>query len=414
MSARTILLASAIAAAAGAVACGPSSDHFGIDLSLTQGDEYRCPSPVCTGIPLSCDAVVSVRVVDAADPSIVYVSKCLPIDNATNLCSLGALDLGPSNAVPNRMVRVEVLVWPRVDVPDLVCPTDVQFDGHNMPLSVVPASELAAPAIGGQSYFRAGSGDVATVELGCINITALNGPTCRAPGTVSVAAAVDDFDTGVFLPASIAGSVTVSVGEPKSHTNPDTQQLEWDMSSSDAVNLPPVPVGGPVPAWRDDQVAITFQQAACIQVLEDGPQETPAITCHFANKDARELDLRAFRLAKSTLAQAFNVLRLPGVPDQGLIVGIVVDHDGNPAAGASVVPSSGSVQFLSADRTMLEPGSVTTSSGMFVSRDVPFDATWSASDGHGDGPSETPVIGGLVVGKATVIFIQLEPPSSNP
>jgi adenosylhomocysteinase len=104
-------------------------------------------------------------------------------------------------------------------------------------------------------------------------------------------------------------------------TNPQTQMIEWELGPSDVTSLPRT-VQGPVPAWRDDQVATSFMRAACVQVLEDGPQETPTITCHAANKDDKALDLRAFRLAKSTLGQAFNVLRLPGVPDQGLVVGI--------------------------------------------------------------------------------------------
>jgi len=402
-----VTLARAIAAAALlAGACGPSSDHFGIHLQLTQGSEYRCPSPVCTGIPLACNAVVSLRIVDAADPTLVYLSKCLPINNATNLCGVGALDLGVTNPVPNRMVRVEVLVWPRVAVPDLMCPADVEFDARNMPVSIEPA-----PAIGGQSYFMPGSSSTADVELGCIDITALSDASCRAPGTVSVGATVDDFNTGVTLSPNDSVNVSVAVGEPKARTNPDTQQIEWELGPSDVTTLDRIPTM-PVPTWRNMAVEASFQRAACILVLQDGPQETPAITCHAASKDQRELEFRSFRLLKQTLAEAFNALRLPGVPDQGIVVGKVVDHNGNPLAGVTVIPSAGRISFIATDGTV-DPGNVTTSTGMFVSRDVPFDATWSASDGHGNGPSEKPVIGGLVAGKATVVFIQLEPPVST-
>ena len=385
--------------------CGPAAGGFSIQLELSQGDEYRCPQPECSQIPLSCNAVLSLRIVDASDPSLVYVSKCLPVEHASDLCAIGQLDLGSTNAVPNKMVRVEVLVWPEVRVPDLMCPSDVQFDAQNMPEAVDPA-----PAIGGQTYFVPGSSDTVTVSLGCLDVTALDDVACLAPGSVSVAADVDDFDSGIFIPPATAANVTVSVGEPKARTNPTTGDVEWDLEPADLTMLPQT-VAGPVPAWKDPSVPIVFQRAACVQVLETGTQETPTITCHGADKNSTSLDLRAFRLLKASLAQAYSALRLPGVPDSGLVVGMVVDTDGNPLAGASVMPSAGSVQFLTEDRSGMDPGNVTTKSGMFVSRDVPFDATWTATDGHGNLPTESPLIGGLVVGKATVLWIQIEPPT---
>lgn len=407
-----MIRALAIAIAACLAACGPAADHFQIQLELTQGDEYRCEQPVCGAISLSCNSVLSVRIVDAQDPTTVYVSKCLPIDaSQRNLCAIGSLDLGMTSAVPNKMVRIEVLVWPESDVAANggVCPTDVQFDAHDMPVEVVPSAETGGPAIGGQSYFQVGSSDVATVELGCIDLASLSDPTCLGPGIVDVKTSVADFDSGVVLASSIADTVTVSVGEPVAQTNPTTQQIEWHMEPSGVIDVPRTS-GTTVPEWENGAVEKVFQRAACLQVLEDGPQETPAITCHAANKDTRLLDVPSYRLAKSTLAQAFNVLRLPGVPDQGLVVGMVVDGDGNPLAGVSVTATPGTISYLSADRGALDPGSVTTSSGMFVSRDVPFDAVWSATDSHGNQPLEKPVIGGLVVGKATVVFMQIEAP----
>jgi hypothetical protein len=404
-------LAAAALAAAALIGCGPPADHFSIHLTLSQA-EYRCPSPSCNGIIVACDAVVSVRIVDAADPGKVYLSKCLPLDNAKNLCPISGLDLtgtdGVPESIPNTMVRVEVLVWPKTELDDLgsplQCPTDIEFDAHGMPLNQAPA-----PAIGGQTYFLVGSSEVADVPLGCINTAEIADKTCRSPGTVRVQAAVDDFDTGVYLPPSIADGVTVYVGEPRGHVNPDTLATEWELGPSDVTTLPRT-VEAPVPAWGDD-ISAQFQDTACLEVLEDGPQETPAVSCYAATP-GEDLQLRGFRLAKSTLAQAFGALRLPGVPDQGLVVGIVVDHLGNPVAGASVLPSSGTVRFLTADRSDLDTGMKTTASGMFVSRDVPFDATWTATDGQGLPPVRPPV-GGLVVGKATIVFIELQAPPSN-
>ncbi|HTJ46113.1 MAG TPA: hypothetical protein VL463_28605 [Kofleriaceae bacterium] len=402
---RALVLLGALAA------CGPASDHFAIDLSLAgQGDEYACPNTTCTAVQLTCDAVVSLRIVDAADPSTVYLSKCLPLNDAPNLCAIGSLDLGSTemNPIPNKMVRVEILVWPANEITNLQCPTDVEFDAQNKPVAVT-GPDQKAPAIGGQTYFRAGTGDVATVQLGCIDLGALNAGACRL-GTVDVKTTVNDFDTDVSLPTAVADTVTVGVGEPKAHINSTTQQIEWQMTTNEIVNLPRVKMDPPppIPTWREPQVPMPFERAACIQVLEDGPQETPAITCHAADRNTTAIDTVAFKLAKSTLAQAYAALRLPGVPDQGLVVGMVVDANGNPLAGVQVNVLGGSVQYLSADRTMIDPGNSTSTSGMFVSRDAPFDGTWSATDGLGHGPSEQPIVGGLVVGKATIVYIQIE------
>ena len=406
-----------VAGAALAAGCGPASDHFGVELTLNTGATDQCASPLCTEITVSCDLIVSLRVVDASDPSTVYVSKCLPLKGAQNLCALSSLDFGSTDAIPNRMVRVELAVWPATALEGLpagTCPSDVQYTLGGMPQDVQLADGISAPPIGGASYFHAGSSSTADVTLGCIHEHALDDQTCRPAGTVAVTAKVDDFDTGVSLPTSLADTVTVGIGEPKSRINPDTQQIEWDLASADITPLPlDTLVSGPVPAWTNKAVPI-FQNAACVQVLQDGPQETPTITCHVANPTSPPLDLLAFRLAKSTLAEAFAALRLPGVPDSGLVVGMVVDENGSPVSGATVTTSAGTVRFLNADRTALDPGTVTTTSGMFVSRDVPFDATWSVSDSHGNGPAPgNPIVGGLVVGKATVIYVQLAPPQNG-
>lgn len=407
---RRVALAAALVAG-----CGPASDHFGIEFTLDVGASDQCPSPLCTQIKVSCDLVVSVRVVDASDPSTVYMSKCLPVQNAENLCALSSIDLsgnGVPSAIPNRMVRVEVAVWPAYEVPDLMCPSDVQFDVRGLPGNVSTPSGADAPAIGGASYFLAGSGDTATVNLGCVDTSELDSNKCGPAGTVKVTAKVNDFDTDVSLPKSLADTVAVGVGEPKSHINPTTQQIEWDLASADITPLP-LDTEPTIPAWTNPDVPV-FQHVACVQVLEDGPQETPAITCHAAAPTDTIEDLLSFRLAKSTLAEAFNALRLPGVPDSGLVVGMVVDENGSPVTGATVTTSAGNVRFLNADRTALDPGNVTTTSGMFVSRDVPFDATWSVSDSHGNGPAPgNPIVGGLVVGKATVIYVQLAPPQNG-
>lgn len=402
---RAALVALALALAA----CGPDASSFAITFSLTQGDQYHCPSATCAGIAVSCDTVVSVRIVDAADPSTVYLSRCVPLTDVNNLCGVSKIDLatdGVAPTVPNRMVRIEVLVWPQVALTDGACPTDVEFDAHGMPLAVAPA-----PAIGGQRYFLAGSSDTAQIELGCLDAGALNDLTCRSPGTTRVRAVVDDFDTRVFLPPAIADNIDVVAGVPTPHTNPDNGQIEWKLDTDGrALDRSVI---APVPAWQND-ILLGDTTVACVQTLDNsGTERTPAVTCHGIDPDAREIDLRAFRLAKSSLNQVIGVLRLPGAPDAGMVVGMVVDHLGSPVQGATVLPSAGSVRYVNGDRTALTDDIVTSPSGMFVSQDVPFDAAWTATDAHGLAPSEPPV-GGLLVGTVTVVVIQLQPPPVNP
>ncbi|MCE9571654.1 MAG: hypothetical protein K8W52_00720 [Deltaproteobacteria bacterium] len=407
MNLRRAVLALGLVALA---ACGPDTSTFSIKLTLTQGDAYRCPSPNCAGIMVSCDTVVSVRIVDASDPSIVYLSRCLPLPTSSNLCSLASLDLtgdpgAPTPTVPNRMVRVEVLVWPAVALDDGTCPTNIEFDARGMPVAVSPA-----PAIGGQTYFLPGSSSVAEVELGCQDAGALNELACRSAGTTRVRAVVDDFDTRVFLPPMVARDIEVSAGVPVARTNPDTGLTEWLLDTTDGA-MPNI-VPAPVPAWQHD-TKLEFDQVACVEVLDSGTEQTHDVTCRQIPVGADGFDVRAFRLAKSSLNQVVGVLRLPGAPDDGLVVGIVVDYLGAPVAGATVLPSKGSVRYVNADRTMLTEDTVTSPSGMFVSQDVPFDAAWTATDAKGLAPSEPPV-GGLLVGAATIVVIQLQPPPVTP
>ncbi len=394
-------------------ACGPDASSFAIKLTLTQGDAYRCPSPSCAGIMVTCDSVVSVRIVDAADPSIVYVSRCLPLPPGPNLCGLSSLDLTgdgnqPLPLVPNHMVRIEVLVWPKVALTDGACPTDVEFDARNLPVAVTHAAATSAPAIGGQAYFLPGASDRAEVELGCLDAGALNELACRSAGTTRVRAVVDDFDTRVFLPPPLANGIEVAVGVPVPRSNPDTQLTEWQL---EAGPMPRVVVA-PVPAWQTD-ARLVFDEVACVQVLDSGTEQTRDVTCRQIPLGAKEFDVRAFRLEKSSLRKVVSALRLPGTPEEGLVIGQVLNSQGNPVMGATVLPSKGAIRYLNDTRDGLTEDSVTSLSGMFVSQDVPFDATWTATDAQGLAPSVPPV-GGLVVGTVTIVVIQLQPPPVNP
>ena len=122
-------------------------------------------------------------------------------------------------------------------------------------------------------------------------------------------------------------------------------------------------------------------------------------------------DFVGTRLAKATLDNILSVLGLPSFPDKGLVVGIVLDDHGNPAGGLQVNASvTGSVtptiQYLSANRHAVG-GTVTSSTGIFISEDAPFGTDFSATQG-----SETATaVGGLIVGKVTIVVLQIPNPA---
>ena len=92
-------------------------------------------------------------------------------------------------------------------------------------------------------------------------------------------------------------------------------------------------------------------------------------------------------------------------PDDGLVVGIVRDYRGNPAPGIVVRTNAttGSIQYLSADRANVG-GPMTTASGIFVARSMPFGTTFTANN------VVAPVVGGTIVGKVTIVVLELAPP----
>jgi hypothetical protein len=86
-----------------------------------------------------------------------------------------------------------------------------------------------------------------------------------------------------------------------------------------------------------------------------------------------------------------------------------VDHTGAPLANVNVMPSAGSVDYVSADRSTLI-GSDTSTSGLFIARDVPFGSTWTAVH-IGDGRREDGAIRtGLVQDKVTALLIRMKAP----
>jgi hypothetical protein len=372
-----------------------------IKLQLTAGAEQTCPATSCLQIPLQCDSVVSIRIFNPATPLEPYLKLCQDLPAADNICGLNRLRL-PDGTVPNERLEVQVAVFPRSAVPRIdnqpVCPTSMEFSPSGKPTGLGQTA-----AIAGRAFYSPGDPQT-VVDLGCTDLTLVSGRACQNVNEVGVTAAVNDFDSGVFLAPSQADLLSLSVGEPKRQTNPTTLNPEWTLAAQNLSTLART-VLAPVPGWRGKTLT-RFRDTACVSVLEDGPQATSTVTCRAASPTNNDLDILAYRLSRLTLTAVLSSLRVLLFPDDGLVVGIVRDFNGNPAANIVVRSSAGSIQYINASRTDIG-GASTSTSGMFVSTNAPFGTTYAANG------TTLSVVGGLIFGKVTVVVLDLPPPPNQ-
>ncbi len=394
---QTLAVAAVVALSA---SCGPNGP-LQLQLQLTTGAEQTCPATSCLQIPIQCDAVVSVRIFNPATPLAPYVRICEDLPATENICSLNRMQL-PVTDVPNERLEIQVAVFPKSGVPRInnqpVCPTNLQFSPTGKPTGLGQGAAIAGRA------FYSPNDEQTVVDLGCTDLTLVSGAACVGPTDVEVTASVNDFDSGVFLAPTLADSVAVSVGEPKPQTNPLNGNLEWSMAS---VNLTALrrTASVPVPSWAGASPN-RFRTSACINVLEDGAQSTSTVTCRAVTATTNNIDVQGYRLSRQSLSEILTTLRLLFFPDEGLVIGMVRDFQGNPAAGVTVRVTTGTVGYLSADRSAIA-GTMTSSSGIFVSRSTPFETTFSANG------NVAPVVGGLVLGKVTIVLLELVPPPNQ-
>jgi hypothetical protein len=127
-------------------------------------------------------------------------------------------------------------------------------------------------------------------------------------------------------------------------------------------------------------------------------------------ESAKTISLIGTRLSttapNNTLSQILHALALPQFPDHGLVVGMVLDFLGNPVANLQVMPTAGSIQYLTADRASTTMGttSSTSSNGIFISQDAPYGTTFRALSPL----ASKAELGGLVDGKVTIVILQLD------
>ena len=416
---RSLVVAVACAAFA---ACG-APPPLQISYTLTQQPSQQCyanpatqeVAKTCEDVSMLCPAVLSVRVFSPSAPSTPYISLCEPVvDSLMDLCSIAGIELPPPvDPIPEETLEVDVAVYSDGELMhdgsgNPICPTDVVYGADGLPEDGQPTNGMVSPAIGGRAFYHAGDSDT-VVALGCTDQARLQSLACIGADTVDVTATVDDFNNGLPVSPSLAATLTVSVGEPQSSGS------DYVLAPVDEKQLAPI-VEQPIPGWGDI-VQIDLVATACLEVLEDVAETTPTLVCQPVTSGQEEVDIVGVRLAKPTLDQLLSALDMNEFPDAGLVVGVVLDDLGNPAANATVTTSSSTgsatIAYLSADGSSFTSGSaaVTSTNGIFVSVDAPYGTIFSVPASLQTAPP--PQLGGLVQGKVTIVVLQFKQPSST-
>lgn len=411
-------------------ACG-KDPPFALRFRITQGDSEACFLPSgaratsCSDVTMMCDAVASIQIAPPNDPSAPYISTCKPLTGKTmDACAIAGIDLPlPTMPVPAQRLQVTIAVYPTrwtfagetlslpTDPQTLQpeCPPHLALAADGFPLELQPACDPSItdptdaqfcwppPAIGGSTFYNPGDSET-VVDLGCSDLTELTDPVaCRGQDEIAVTGTVADFDTDVAVAPATADRLAVAIGEPQ-----ESSGMTFALDPADETPLPRTVVQ-PIPEWGAN-ITRTFASDACLAVLEDNPQATTAITCQPATPG--RIDITGVRLSKPTLDQILGAINQPAFPEQGLVVGIVRDDLGNPLANMTVNASSGSVEYLSSDRTGIIAGG-TSMNGIFMSTDAPFGTTFTVQSGP---VRKVQKVGGLVEGKVTIVVLQFTQP----
>jgi hypothetical protein len=384
-----------------------------IHIRFSAGPTQACPSLDCSRLPAMCDSVMSIRIVDPAQPSAPYHRQCTPLGVPGDLCRIGGVDLEVTRPLPVQELEVQISIFPRhaLDTDEEgapICPPDVQYgfaDGF-------PVSGSVMPALGGRSFYRPGD-ETIVVELGCTNLDALNPPACEGTFQRNVRAMVDDFDRASSVFLHEASRLSLHVGSPVAEVDDEY-----------ALNVPGLPMlvradpASNVPAWSGT-ISAELSGVGCVAVSEDVAGNTTTVTCRSIDLASDYLDFTGrhagARLTKSSLDQILRTMGLSEFPTKGITIGVVLDADGHPVSGQVVTATEGTVRYLSSDRRFLV-GSATTGGpqgGVFVSLDAPFNTRFSTTSRTL--PNETvSAIGGRIRDKVTIVVLRFTGPVVEP
>lgn len=387
-----------------ASACG--TPPLSITIHLDNSPSASCGlTTSCEDIPLGCDPYVMLRVVDPSNPNDphppVDMCQALTLNTRSDLCSIYNVQVDADREVPNKSMDVQVVVFNRDDLAtdeagDPVCPINLQFAAvTGYPLQGIASEDVPnTPAIGGHAFWHPGDSEV-VVNLGCTDLSRVSPGSCEQRQTTSVHASIVDLDNPVAsVSPAAAQSLVVSIGEPQAMST----GFVFNEPGAQLVRTPEEP-----PGWHGD-FDVVFQSTECIQVIDTSTAETtPTLTCQSTSPES-PVDATAVLLAKKSLQNILTAVGKSAVPDQGIVVGLVVDRDLKPKPGVTVIPSDGSVtvEYLNFNRTMRQ-GTTTSTSGVFVVEDTPYTTTFGASDGATTIPD---VPGGIVMGKVTIVILR--------
>jgi hypothetical protein len=370
-----------------------------LTLALAGAGPSSCPDD-CAKLPLPCDAVVSIRILDPHDPNdtehpeVIHLTQCerVRMNMKNDVCALNQTNLADV-PLPVHDLEIQVAVFPGSAVPTdpatgaLMCPEVSYSQASGFPVTQAPA-----PALGGQAFYHPGDSQV-KVTLGCSDLSAMQaGDSCSAPGRAAVAATVDDFDTRVPVAAGATGvarRLFVSVGEP---------QLFDGGYVLDPTDVTPLRLDDDdIPRWTSPE-APALSSYGCVEVLEDAPGAVGTLRCLLASDLPDELV--GMWLSRERLQGILSALGATAFPDEGITIGMVVDATAGGAPNYTIQPSGGgSVVYVAKDGIV--GGSATSETGIFASRDAPFGTMFTAS-----GAKRTvPAVGGLVAGKVTLVIV---------
>jgi hypothetical protein len=397
------------------VACG-GPPPLAIKYKLSTSPSQQCLNATktaaesCSDVGLPCEMYLSVRIVSPSDPTQAFVSVCQAVNGRHDLCSIAGVDLPGGISIPEQTLQVQVALYdasdlPRDDTGNVRCPADPQFSPDGLPVTERSLTGDPPPAVGGMAFYHPGDNQT-VIALGCTDPPALQ--ACTQDNSVEVIATVNDFDIPISVPRSIADSLDVLVGEPSPTANPN----EYVLSPSNTRALDPV-LGAQPPQWGATLDPL-FMSSACVEVLEDGPEIRPTLTCRPVSATDRKLDLTGVRVQLATidgLLKLVDPMHTATLPAGGIVIGMVVDSTGTPVPNMTITASAmATIDYVSADRTQLVLGG-TSPSGIFLSLDAPYGTTFSA---HGASMLQLATgFGGLVHGKVNVVVLQFNQPQGT-
>jgi hypothetical protein len=396
------LLAFLPAAALVAAACQetPNTSSFTIRVGFDGRPGSFCETnAACSDYSLACGGRVVVRVFDVEAGAERGNSVCREVTPAETLCKMEVPDAEIFGVALHR-VRISVALWRSGVLPEGVCPSQDMFDARGMPRSDFSPQ----PAFAGAAYFdmREVSEEV-VVPLSCTDPAQLEAEQCQAAEPL-VSAQVTDLSSGLPVDEEVAGSLEVGVGPVRDV--PTIPGEQYQIEGSEITDLDPE--GGQEPIFTG-RVPSTMRGPVCTVVRDSGAESVASATCGEIAPDADEVELPGLLVTRERLDFVLGAMQAR-FPEEGLVIGRVFDHSGQPLAGAVVDGGPDAVvEYVDEEGTGLTTDA-TSSNGFFLSRDAPYGSIWHAR--HPDGSREQRALtGGLVRDRVTPILLPMTEPA---